>query len=179
MPDALDFRPALERPDLLADRVRDRLAAHADQRWALDVHVAEIDPDHAGGVDLCAHYGLDPGGAGNCLVVEARRAGSRTFAACVIEPGRRASLNGALRSHLGARRVSLAPEEDATRLSGMERGSITPVGLPLDWPVLVTLDLLEAPSIVVGTGLLRSKLRMPGRAFVALTGAVGLDGLAH
>ena len=42
-----------------------------------------------------------------------------------------------VRKHLGVRKISFAPMDDAVALTGMEYGGITPIGLPAGWPVLV------------------------------------------
>jgi prolyl-tRNA editing enzyme YbaK/EbsC (Cys-tRNA(Pro) deacylase) len=61
--------------------------------------------------------------------------------------------------------------------TGMEHGGITPVGLPSGWPILVDRAVTEQEWIVVGRGLRRSKLVLPGAALAALPGAQVLDGL--
>jgi len=60
-----------------------------------------------------------------------------SYAACVVLATTRADVNGVVRHRLGARKASFAPMDDAVRLSGMEYGGITPIGLPADWPVLI------------------------------------------
>ena len=42
----------------------------------------------------------------------------------------RADINGVVRRHLDVRKISFAPQEEAVRLTGMEFGGISPVGLP-------------------------------------------------
>ena len=46
--------------------------------------------------------------------------------------------------------------------TGMEYGGITPIGLPADWPVLVDAAVAAAADVVIGSGLRRSKLLVPG-----------------
>ena len=59
----------------------------------------------------------------------------------------------------------------------MEYGGITPVGLPSDWPILVDRAVTEQPWVLIGSGLRRSKLAVPGAALADLPGAQILDGL--
>ena len=59
----------------------------------------------------------------------------------------------------------------------MEYGGITPVGLPADWPILIDRAVAEHKWVIVGSGLRRSKLVLPGSALPLLPGAVVLDGL--
>jgi len=80
----------------------------------------------------------------------------------------RADVNGAVRRHLGARKASFAPHEEAVGLTGMEYGGITPIGLPESWPVLVDEAVAAAPFVVIGSGLRRSKLALSGAALARL-----------
>ena len=83
----------------------------------------------------------------------------------------RADVNGIVRRHLGARKISFAPHEDAVGLTGMEFGGITPGGLPDGWPILVDEAVVAAGEVVVGSGLRRSKLLLTGADLLALPGA--------
>ncbi len=64
-----------------------------------------------------------------------------------------------------------APLDEATGLTWMEYGGITPFGLPRGWPVLVDKRVYDTPWVVVGSGLRRSKLRVPGPLLAELPGA--------
>ena len=59
----------------------------------------------------------------------------------------------------------------------MEYGGITPVGLPADWPVLVDEAVAKTGSVVIGSGIRGSKLRLPGHLLATLPGAQVLPGL--
>lgn len=165
--------PALERPDLLAEPVRAALAVLDDPR----VLVAEIEPDLADTAAFCAAYGVAPEQSANCVVVAGRRGETTTLAACVVLATTRADVNGLVRRRLDARKASFAPMDTAVRATGMEFGGITPVGLPEGWPVLVDAAVAAQPWVVVGSGLRRSKLVLPGGLVAALPGAEVLDGL--
>ena len=168
----LDWTPAAERPELLADPVA---RAVADLPAA---QVAEIDPDLADTAALCEAYDVSLGASANCVVVRAKRAGVETYAAVMVLATHRADVNGVVRRHLGARKISFAPHDDAVGMTGMEFGGITPVGLPNDWPVLVDEAVVAAGDVVVGSGLRRSKLLLEGSDLLRLPGAERLD-LAH
>jgi prolyl-tRNA editing enzyme YbaK/EbsC (Cys-tRNA(Pro) deacylase) len=86
-------------------------------------------------------------------------------------------VNGLVRRHLGARKASFAPVDAVTAATGMEYGGITPIGLPADWPVLVDAVVAKTESVVIGSGIRGSKLRLPGRVLAELPGAQVLDGL--
>jgi prolyl-tRNA editing enzyme YbaK/EbsC (Cys-tRNA(Pro) deacylase) len=176
-PGRLDAVPATDRPDLLAPGVVVALAA-----WpagAAPVLVAEIDPDLADTAAFCDAYGVAPDESANCVVVAGRREGEQRFAACVVMATTRTDVNGVVRRHLDVRKASFAPMAEAVELTGMEYGGITPLGLPAGWPVLVDAAVAASPSIVVGSGVRRSKLVVAGSALAALPGAVVLAGLGR
>jgi prolyl-tRNA editing enzyme YbaK/EbsC (Cys-tRNA(Pro) deacylase) len=165
----LSWVPAADRPELLAASVAAAPPAGAE--------VAEIDPELADTEALCAHYGLELGDSANCVVVAARRGGVTTFAACVVLATTRADVNSLVRRHLDARKASFAPLDAVVAATGMEYGGITPAGLPKDWRLLVDAAVAAHPRVIVGSGVRRSKLRLPGAAVAALPNAEVLDGL--
>lgn len=171
--------PAAERTDLLAAPV-----AAAVTEWKHDtpvdrLRVAAIDPELADTANFCAAYGVPLDASANCVIVAARRGGETRLAACVVLATTRADINGVVRRHLGARKASFAPQEEAVQQTGMEYGGITPVGLPPEWPILIDSAVVAQPEVVVGSGLRRSKLILPGAALAELPGAEVLEGLAR
>jgi len=178
---SLKLEPAQTRLDLLAAPVSAALEVwpaeapiDADQ-----VMVAPIDPDLADTAAFCAAYGVAPEESANCVVVAGRRGGEVRYAACVILATTRADVNGVVRRHLDVRKASFAPVEDAVRLTGMEYGGITPIGLPASWPVLVDAQVVATPHVIVGSGVRHSKIAIAGPAVGALPGAEVVDGLAR
>jgi prolyl-tRNA editing enzyme YbaK/EbsC (Cys-tRNA(Pro) deacylase) len=89
----------------------------------------------------------------------------------------RADVNGLVRRQLDARKASFAPVGTVTDASGMEYGGITPIGLPAAWPVLVDEAVAKTGSVVIGSGIRGSKLRLPSRLLAALPAAQVLPGL--
>jgi prolyl-tRNA editing enzyme YbaK/EbsC (Cys-tRNA(Pro) deacylase) len=174
VPGLLDLYPAAGRPDLLADPVAAAVAAHP----SLDVRVAEIDPDLADTAAFCARYEVQPEVSANCVVVAGRRGGETRYAACVVLATTRADVNGVVRRRLDARKASFAPMDHAVALTGMEHGGITPLGLPDGWPLLVDAAVAATTEVVVGSGVRRSKIVLPGAALGTLPGAEVVDGLA-
>lgn len=174
MTGSLDLVPAQSRPDLLAVPVRTALS-HVDG----EVAVAEIDPAVADTAAFCDRYGVSPEESANCVVVQARRGGEASLAACVVLASTRADVNGLVRRHLQARKVSFAPMELAVAETGMEYGGITPLGLPPRWPLLVDAAVATRAAAVIGSGLRRSKLVVSGAQLAALPGAEVLAGLGQ
>jgi len=169
--------PALDRPDLLAKPVA--LALEQLGADAALVGVAEIDPALADTAEFCAAYGSPMDGSANCVVVAGRRGEDTRYAACLVLANTRADVNGLVRRRLNARKASFAPINDAVALSGMEYGGITPIGLPPGWPVLVDAAVAAAESVVIGSGVRRSKLRLPGPLLAGLPGIEVVDGLGR
>jgi len=167
----LAFVPASEAPELVAEPVQPHLQGGL---W-----VSEIDPGLADTAAFCEHYDIGLDVSANCVVVEARRAERTWFAACVVLATTRADVNGIVRKHLGARKISFASMDTAVSLTGMEYGGITPVGLPADWPLLIDLNVMDQERVIIGSGIRGSKLlavtetlaSLPNAEVMALTKA--------
>jgi prolyl-tRNA editing enzyme YbaK/EbsC (Cys-tRNA(Pro) deacylase) len=170
----LSFQPALSAPALLAPPVHEALRSSP---FADDVLVAAIDPELADTAAFCERYGVPPEESVNCVVIAGRRGGETSYAACMVAATTRADVNGLVRRHLDVRKASFGPMDVVTALTGMEYGGITPVGLPPGWPVLVDAPVVKLGSVVIGSGIRASKLRLPGRLLAELPGAEILPGL--
>lgn len=177
----LKLEPAVSRPDLLAGPVAASLEVwpaeapvDADQ-----VLVAPIDAELADTAAFCEAYGVGLAESANCVIVAGKREGIVRYAACVVLATTRADVNGIVRRHLGVRKASFAAMDDAVRLTGMEYGGITPIGLPKDWPILVDSRVIATPHVVIGSGVRHSKIAINGPALGALPGAEVIEGLAR
>lgn len=157
--------PAADRLDLLADPVAAAIGVLPE------AEVAEIDPALADTAALCAAYDLPLAMSANCVVVTGRRGDAQRHAACVVLATTRTDVNGYVRRRLDARKASFAATDFAVAATGMEYGGITPIGLPPEWSLLVDAAVVDTPVVVVGSGLRRSKLVLPGSALAALPGA--------
>jgi len=175
---SLSAEPALSRPDLLAQPVTAALAA-LDEAVSSAVGVAEIDPAAADTAAFCERYGVSLADSANCVVITGRRDGEPRYAACVILATTRADVNNTARRELDVRKASFAAMDDAVAQTGMEYGGITPVGLPAAWPVLVDALVADTPTVIIGSGLRRSKLVLPGKLLASLPGARVIEGLAR
>ena len=174
---ALDLVPALTRPDLIAPPVFAALRSWEGELPVERVTVAEIDPGLADTAEFCETYAVAPDATANCVVVSGRRGGETRIAACVVLATTRADVNTAVRQRLDVRKCSFLPMETAVAETGMEYGGITPIGLPIGWSVLVDRAVAEAAAVVIGSGVRRSKLEIPGDVLAALPGFEVVDGL--
>ena len=175
----LQLVPALTRPDLLALPVAAELRGWEGARPVEQVAIAEIDPALADTAEFCARYGVAPEESANCVVVAGRRGGDARRAACLVLSTTRADVNGVVRRILDVRKASFLPAEEAVAATGMEYGGITPIGLPAGWPVLVDRAAAESDRVVIGSGVRRSKLWLPGALLAGLPGAEVVDGLGR
>jgi prolyl-tRNA editing enzyme YbaK/EbsC (Cys-tRNA(Pro) deacylase) len=171
--------PALERQDLLAPPVAAALTELADVLPAGQVGVAEIDPALADTAAFCAKYEVALTESANCVVVAGRREGQTRMAACMVLATTRADVNGLVKRELDVRKASFAAMDTAVELTGMEYGGITPIGLPADWPVFVDAAVAAEPWVVIGSGVRRSKLTLPGAALARLPTAKVLADLGR
>ena len=169
----LSTQPALSRPDQLAAPV-----AAALPGWDAEVFVAEIDPEFADTAAFCERYDVALDQSANCVIVAGRRGQETRFVGCVILATTRTDVNGVVRRRLDARKASFAPMDRAVSETGMEYGGITPPGLPAPWPVYVDGAVAATEWVVIGSGLRRSKLVVPGAALASLPTAEIVDGLA-
>ena len=167
---SLDFIQVNERLDLVAQPV-----AKALKGVAADVYVSAIDPALSDTAEFCATYGVDMGISANCVVLEAKRADQTWYVACMVLATDRADVNGVIRRHLDARKISFAPMSEAISLTCMEYGGITPVGLPSGWPILVDERVAQADSVIIGAGIRGAKLYVPGKFLADLPNATTLD----
>ncbi|MHA7126125.1 YbaK/EbsC family protein [Janibacter indicus] len=161
----LTWTPAAERTDLLAAPVAAAIAAVPSAR------VAEIDPELADTAAFCEAYASPPQLSANCVVVAGRRGGETRHAAVLVLATDRADINGVVRRHVDARKISFAPMDEAVEVTGMEYGGITPVGLPEGWPVLVDEAVVAAGEVVIGSGVRGSKLLVDAAELAALPSA--------
>jgi prolyl-tRNA editing enzyme YbaK/EbsC (Cys-tRNA(Pro) deacylase) len=171
----LPWVPAPARPDLLAPPVAaalDHGAGDPDE-----VLVAPIDPGLADTAAFCDAYGVTLDASANCVVVAGRRSGETRLAAVVVLASTRADVNNLVRRRIEARKTSFAAMDLAVAETGMEYGGITPLGLPPDWPLLIDRAVVATPEVIVGSGLRRSKLALPGAWLAGLPGVEVVDGL--
>jgi len=165
-----------EHMDLLGATV-----AHALAGWSHGDHVgvAEIDPELADTAAMTEAYDVPLTASANCVVVSGKRAGQERIAACVVRADTRADVNNLVKRLLDVRKASFHPMERAVEETAMEHGGITPLGLPADWRILVDAEVLDVEVAIIGSGVRRSKLVLPGALLAELPGAEVVEGLGR
>jgi prolyl-tRNA editing enzyme YbaK/EbsC (Cys-tRNA(Pro) deacylase) len=139
--------------------------------------VVEIDPELADTAAMTEAYDLPLTASANCVVVAGRRDGQERVAACVVRADTRADVNNLVKRTLDVRKASFLAMDRAVEESGMEYGGITPLGLPAHWRLLVDARVVDIDVAIVGSGVRRSKLLLPGRLLARLPGAEVVEGL--
>jgi len=167
--------PASTRTDLLAPP---SLAALEGADLLDVVGVVEIDPAVSDTATTQEVFGLSMDTLVNCVIVGGKRDGMERIAACLILATGRADINNTVKRSLDVRKASFLPLERAVELTGMEYGGITPIGLPENWPILVDRRVVDAELVVIGSGVRRSKILLPGQALSRLPGAQVIEGLS-
>lgn len=173
---SLTSLPASGRLDLLGSPV-----ARALGGWphAGEVAVVEIDPALADTAAMTQAYDVPLTASANCVVVSGRRDGAERVAACVVLADTRADVNNLVKRSLDVRKASFLPMDRAVEESCMEYGGITPLGLPPGWRLFVDAACLDIEVAVIGSGVRRSKLLLPGHRLADLPGAEVLAALGR
>ncbi|GAA1443525.1 YbaK/EbsC family protein [Leifsonia poae] len=141
------------------------------------VGVVEIDPTVSDTAATREQFGLDASTLANCVVVAGKREGVEKIAACVVLSTTRADVNNTVKRLLDVRKASFLSMDRAVELTGMEYGGITPIGLPAEWPVFVDSRVAETDVVIIGSGVRRSKVLLPGAVLAALPGVQVVEGL--
>jgi prolyl-tRNA editing enzyme YbaK/EbsC (Cys-tRNA(Pro) deacylase) len=178
----LEFSPVNRRLELIAAPVQEMVARLPN----IDgVGVAEIDPTLSDTAAFCEKYEIGPELAANCVILRAKVNGGESsvqevrYAACVILATTRTDVNGLMREKLGTKKISFAPMDEAVEGSGMEFGAITPVGLPAHWPIYIDKAVADAPHLIIGSGVRKSKLLVSGAFLAGLPNVQVLEGLGQ
>ena len=80
-----------------------------------------------------------------------------------------------LRAHLGVSRMSLPDADEAQRVTGYVRYTITPFGSTRAWPVIADAAILEAPVVAIGGGARGVNLHLAPADLVATLDASVVD----
>lgn len=146
----------------------------------LHVEVVHCDDHLADTAEFCAAYDFAMEDSANTIVVIGKAA-EPVLVACVVLATDRLDVNGAVRRRLGVKKASFAPQDLAAERTGMARGGVTAIGLPLLMPLWIDLAVVDRTQIVVGGGNRTSKvllapaelLKLPNVEVIELTPDAG------
>jgi Cys-tRNA(Pro)/Cys-tRNA(Cys) deacylase len=80
-----------------------------------------------------------------------------------------------LRAHLGVTRLSLPDADEAQRVTGYVRYTITPFGSARPWPVLADASIQEQPVVSIGGGVRGVSIHLTPEALVDALDATVVD----
>jgi len=80
-----------------------------------------------------------------------------------------------LRGHLGVSRLSLPDADEAQRVTGYVRYTITPFGSTRSWPVIADAAFLDQPVVAIGGGARGVNLHLAPKDLVDVLGAEVVD----
>lgn len=80
-----------------------------------------------------------------------------------------------LRAHLGVTRLSLPDADEAQRVTGYVRFTITPFGSTRAWPVLADVAFMEHPVVAIGGGARGVNLHLAPIDLIASLAASVID----
>ena len=160
-------------PDLDPEQ---RTAAVLDH-LGLPYELIRIDPDFADTAQFCERYGYPPDHAGNTILVASKKE-PKQHAACVVLATTRLDVNHAVRSLLGATKVSFASGPEMAELTGMKVGGVTVFGLPDGLPIFVDSRVMGLDYVILGTGGRAGKIKVAPEVLRRLPSVRIVDGLA-
>ncbi|WP_144154369.1 YbaK/EbsC family protein [Paraburkholderia sp. BCC1885] len=144
---------------IAADQLAGHLPAHVIAHLPPgEVTVFAVTDDASDTAAFSERYGFGLEDCANTIVIRYKKEGVEQYAAIVTLGSLRLDINGAVKAHLGAQRLSFAKREVAVEHSGMEFGGITAFGVPQDWRVLVDAAVMERSQVVMGAGVRSAKL---------------------
>ena len=173
----LEFKPIIENKDLVPTCIYNFVSTW-NEEFKNSFLVAKIDSKYADGEKLCDKYKIDRKIGFNCLIVECKRNGIIKYCALIVPIGYKYNMGSVVRKHMNSRVVSVAPLDFVLEKTNMEYGSITPIGLPSDWKILVDSLIKEQTNIIIGGGLVNSKISLPTSIFLKLPNVEILEGIA-
>jgi Cys-tRNA(Pro) deacylase len=80
-----------------------------------------------------------------------------------------------LRGHLGVTRLSLPDADEAQRVTGYVRYTITPFGSSRAWPVIADASILDQPVVAIGGGARGVNLHLAPADLIAAFRAAVVD----
>jgi prolyl-tRNA editing enzyme YbaK/EbsC (Cys-tRNA(Pro) deacylase) len=140
------------------------------RRLRVTFDVVPCDPALSDTEAFGAAYGYPADRIVNTIVVRSRSA-PPAHVACVLLGSTRLDVNGTVRRRMGVRKASFAPADDATALTSMPPGGVSPFGLPPNVPVWVDDRVPSATQpLIVGSGERGSKLLVAPGALALIDG---------
>lgn len=147
------------------------------EAYGLEYTVIPCDPKLADTAAFCKAYGYSEEQSANTILVASRKAEPTRYVACVVLANTRLDVNRVVVKKLGVKRASFADAETTLRLSGMQIGGVTAVGIR-NIPVLIDSRVMNQPEVIMGGGNRSSKLVLRPSELLKLPDAQVVESLA-
>ncbi|HVQ75933.1 MAG TPA: YbaK/EbsC family protein [Candidatus Binatia bacterium] len=147
-------------------------------RLGIGYEWVSCDPAFADTAAFCERYGYPAANAGNTIIVVSKKE-PRQYAACVVTGTRRLDVNRAVRTLMGASKVSFASAEEMEALTGMQVGGVTVFALPDGLPIFVDEAVMGLDYVILGTGGRNGKVKVAPAVLAGLPGARVVRDLAR
>ena len=178
MKETLDFIEVVNNKDLVSKPTYKYIMDNFTEEEINNFFVARINPEYMDGISLFNHYRINDKLGVNCLICECRRNADVKYVALLVPTGYKYNMSSVVRKHVNARVVSVANLDYVLESTGMEYGSINPLGLPDNWKVLIDPKVLNSEYIICGSGLKTSKISFPSKYLLRIKNSELLENLA-
>ena len=129
------------------------------------MRVLHVDPDISDTATFLKETGATADQSLNSIVVSTKKSGER-HNALVLVPATHRLDNKGLKRALGGK-TSFLPMNEALALTGMERDSIGPIGVPEYLPVVADLNAIKGDEFYIGGGKLGRKYVISRQELIA------------
>lgn len=172
----LEFKPILENKNLVSKNILEFIDNNFENKN--EIFVVKIDHKYAGGEEFCEHYNIDKMDGFNCLIVSCKRKDVVKYCALLVPVGYRYDMSGVVKKYTDSRKVAVAPLDYVLEKTNMEYGSITPIGLPSEWKILIDSKINDVKYVVLGSGLKHSKLLINTKLLLSMNNVEVIDKIA-
>lgn len=155
------------------DRLLDSVASCA-KNYGLDFEVLDCDPDFADTAAFNEKYGFLPEQGANTIVVTSKKVDPARYVICVISASSRLDVNKKITKLMGVKKASFADSETTKRITGMEIGGVSAVGVS-DIAIYIDQLVMEQPAVVMGGGNRTSKMLIDPKELLKLPNAETAD----
>lgn len=135
-------------------------------------------PEFADTAAFVEHYNLDINQTANTILVASKKVEPTKYSVCVVSGTHRLDVNKAVCKLMGVKRASFADADTTKKLTGMEIGGVTAIGIT-NLPIYVDANVLKQKEVVMGGGNRTSKLQLNPQELTKLKNVEVVEGLAQ
>lgn len=151
--------------------------ANAISEYDLLVDELACDPNFADTAAFNEKYDFLPDQGANTILVASRKVEPAKYAICVVLASTRLDVNKTVTKLLGVKKASFADSETTKKLTGMEIGGVTAIGI-VNYPIYIDAAVMEQPKVVMGGGNRTSKAVVAPKELLKLPNVEVITSLA-